>query len=201
MSVPFWIVNLSQQRLDAMEARWASALTQAQLANPWQQVRLDGQALPGLWSLRKVKRKITAQANKKSGSDGGSATLRGLVNPNFELRGQLFIPSHLDAWIKLVPSLDVTGKPDQRSQHNIEHPLCTLTGVRSVLVLELEYQAPEQGAPLGIALGLLGYGQKDGQTKKPKAKPVGTKDVPTVDIGRSAPAPSLRQVRPPEPAR
>ena len=202
MAVPFWVMNLSQARLNALEARWQSVLTQMQLANPWQQIRLDGTALPGLWMLRKVKRKIVAQQNKKSGADGGSATFRGLENPNFEAKGELYIPSHLSAWVSLVQQLDVTGNPSARTKHLIEHPLCTLTGVRAVLCLGFEYDLPEAGGPLRVTLEMLGVDQRDGATvaPKPKATPVGV--APTIPLNPgTGQTPKLPIIQDPVPAR
>ena len=206
MALPFWIPNLTQDRLDALERRWASPLTQAQLRNPWQRVLVDGAPLPGVWSLRKVGRKLRAQPNKKSGADGGPATIRGLENPNFKLYGELYIPSHLAAWVELVPKLDVVGDPAKRAQHLIEHPLCGLTGVRGILFLEVEYDLPEEGGPLKISLGLLGESTRDGATKTPQAKPTptaATASVPVIPIqGAQAPAQNLPQyVIPPGAAR
>lgn len=203
MAIPFWVINLSQWRLDAMEARWNSPLTQAQLANPWQQVRLDGSALLGLWNFKKVKRKLKAQANKKSGADGGSATIRGLVNPNFELDGELYIPSHLEGWIKVVQDLDVVGNPSAREQHTIEHPLASLSGVRNIIALDFEYVAPERGGPLKIVLGVLGVNARDGAAVTPKAKPVPTASTaPQVSIPAGQSAPDFgRFIREPNPGR
>ena len=206
MALPYWIPNLTQERLDALERRWASPLTQAQLRNPWQRVQVDGAPLPGVWWLRKVKRTLKAQQNKKSGADGGPATIRGLENPNFRLNGELYIPSHLAAWVELVPRLDMVGDPAKRGQHLIEHPLCTLTGVRAFIFLEVEYDLPEEGGPLKISLGLLGESVRDGATKTPTAKPTptaGSTSVPVIPIqGAQAPAQNLPQyVIPPGAAR
>lgn len=201
MAIPFWIVNLSQARLDAMEARWRSPLTQAQLANPWQQVRLDGKALPGLWFYRKVKRKLKAQANKKAGGDGGSATIRGLLNPDFQLRGELYIPSHFSAWIDVAQDLDVVGKPSDRDQHLIEHPMASLAGIRNIIVLGFEYDLPMNGGPLVVALDCLGVAARDGATKTPKAPPPTA--VPSVKLPSSGDARPITPfvIKPPGAAR
>lgn len=202
-SVDFWIANLSRdpRRLQALERRWSSPLTRAQLANPWQQVRLDGRALPGLWIFRKVKRQLKAQANKKAGADGGNATLRGLLNPNFQLDGQLYVPSHFSAWLEIVPTLDLFGDPKKREQHLIEHPLATLAGVRAVLALEIEYGLPLGGGPLTISLGVLGVNVRDGATKTPTAPP--PVPVPSVSLPTGGDARPITPfvVRPPGAAR
>lgn len=201
MAVDFWIANLSQDRLNALEARWSSPLTRAQLNNPWQAVKIDGVAVPGLCMLRKVKRKLKFQQNKASGSDGGTATIRGLENPQFDLEVLLFTPSHLSAWLKIAKSLDLFGNPSERSQHLIEHPLCQLSGVKAVIALEIEYRTPEAGGPLSIILGLLGYGEKAGATKLPAKKTVPTA-APSVPIEPQKSPQSLQQyIRPPGAAR
>lgn len=211
MAVPFWVVNLFRQREEAMEARWSSPLTQAQLANPWQRVVYDGAPLPGLWNLRKVKRKMVAQKKKKTGSDGGNANLRGLESAAFDLQGELYTPSHLDAWIKLVPSFNLvapTGQtpPDARSSKQIEHPICTLSGVRFVVAVGIEYTAPQEGGPLRINIDLLGTDERKGATKDPKKKPVKTTssaDTPRIELNAAGQAKqNLRQyVLPPRPER
>lgn len=202
MSIPFWIVNLSQARLDAMEARWRSSLTQTQLSNPWQQVLLDDKPLPGLWNFEEIERKLTAQANKKSGGDGGPATIRGLLNPDFRLTGELYVPSHFSAWIEVAKNLDVVGKPEDRKQHLIGHPLASLTGVRNVIVLSFRYRAPRGGGPLVVQLGCLGVSERPGATKRPAAPPPPS-PVPSVKLPSSGDARTIAPfvIRPPGAAR
>ena len=184
-SVPFWVRGIDRVIVDVegfrttvavlLNQRWNNKLTRAQLGNPWQRYLIDGQQLPGVWSMKKMKRKLQAQSNKKSGADGGSATIRGLVNTQFELEGELYTPDHLQQWLQVLSVIDVIAKDTRtRNQHLFEHPLATLCAVSSVLILELEYRVPEQGGPLGVTLGLLSTGGKDGQTKKPQKKPVPT---------------------------
>lgn len=201
MAIPFWIVNLSQARLDALEARWRSPLTQAQLANPWQQVKLDDTALPGLWTFEEVERKLKAQVNKAAGKDGGSGTIRGLLNPEFKLTGELYIPSHFEAWIKIAQDLDVVGKPSAREQHTVEHPLASLTGVRNVLVLSFRYRAPRGGGPLVVQLGCMGVSTRDGASKTPPPPP--PVPPPTVKIPSSGTARPISpyMIKPPGAAR
>lgn len=203
LTIPYWVINPSQQRLDAMEARWASKLTDRQLSNPWQQIRLGGKALPGVWRFERMKRRLTVQSNKKSGSDGGKPTIRGVVNPEFQLHGQLYIPSHFSEWIDIARRLEVAGDPEKRQQHLLEHPMASLGGVRAVLVIGLEYLAPERGGPLGVMLDLLGVSERDGATRKPKPPNVPTAKTPIVTVTPQGNAPSVSQyvIRPPDAGR
>lgn len=197
MALDYWIQNLSQDRLDALEARWSSALTQSQLANPWQQVVIQGTAVPGFCMLRGVKRELKFQQNKAAGNDGGSVTLRGLENPQFDLEIHLYTPNQLSSWLKLAKTLDLFGDPAKREVKQIEHPLCKLSGVKYVLAVKIEYKIPEAGGPLIILLGLVGYGEKPGATKRPKPKAVPTA-APTVPLDPPTSPPSIQQyVRPP----
>lgn len=193
MIVDFWIANLSAARIQALEARWASPLTQAQLANPWQTVLIDGQRIPGLCSLKKAGRKLRAKVNSKAGGDGGSATIRGLENPQFKLTTQLFTPSQFDAWLALVPELEIIGKGSRTDRKSISHPLAQLCGVRSVSFLEVEYEAPEAGGPLVVTLGLLGYGQEStGRSVSTTTKQAPAPAPSVVSLPQAPQAPSLR---------
>lgn len=199
MSLDFWIQNLSEKRLNALEARWASALTQSQLANPWQQVVIQGTRVPGVCMLRSVKRELKFQKNKAAGEDGETITLRGLENPQFELEIHIYTPSQLDSWLKMAKSLDLFGDPQKREVKQIEHPLCNLSGVKYVLAVKIEYRIPEAGGPLVVVLGLVGYGVRPGvsSTKRPKPKAVPTA-VPTVPLDPPTSPPAVQQfVRPP----
>jgi len=203
--VVYWIQSLSPARLAAMERRWSSALTQAQLANPWLRVAIqmgDGMVrMPGVCRLRKMKRKLRAQQNKKSGGDGGSATIRGLVNPEFELDIELYTKSHFDAWVAMVPSLDIVGKGGRTDKRFIDHPLTQLCGVTRVSFLEVDYTYPEAGGPLKVKLGLLGYGQEANKTTvTPKSKAVPSAPTQSLSDG-TAPSRVPELIKPPGPAR
>lgn len=185
MAVPFWIMNLSPQRLQALEARWQDPLTQAQLANPWQTVLIDGQRVPGVVTMEKIRRKLKAQANKKAGGDGGSATIRGLENPEFSMRVEVYTPSQFSALLRLIPQLDVIGKGSRAERKTITHPMAQMLGVRSVSFLSIEVEPPMAGGPMVVTLGMLGYGQSGAgsSTATTKAGPPPTPSVALPDGG------------------
>ena len=181
--VPFWILNLNKdpRRLAAMEARWASALTQTQLQNPFQQVKIDDVVMPGWWSLRTLERKIVVQRNRAQGADNGSISFRGSIAPDFELDAEFYTPSHWAAWINFVPKLDMTGDPRERKRHVIEHPFCTLVGVKHFCCLKFRYTLPDQGGPLRLKLGCVAADDpKDGASVTPKAQAL--PKIPTIDV-------------------
>lgn len=184
MAVPFWIMNLSPQRLQALEARWSDPLTQAQLANPWQTVLIDGTRVPGVVTMERIKRKLRAQKNTKGGGDGGSATIRGLENPEFSMRVEIYVPSQFSALLQLIPQLDVIGKGKRTDRKNITHPMAQMLGVRSVSFMSIEVDSPMAGGPMVVLLGMLGYGQQStGTTTTTKATPPPTPTVALPDGG------------------
>lgn len=213
-TVPYWVIGIDRQISDGaggtttiadlINSRWSSTLTDAQLnKNPWQRVLIDDQPLPGVWTVEKMKRKLSAQVNKKSGGDGGSATIRGLLNPQFTLKGELYTPDHLQQWLQVLSILDVIAKdPKTRSQHLFDHPLAKLCNISAVVILELEYSPPMRGGPLGVTLGVLGVSEQDGATVTPKSKPVPTAaPPPAIQLTSGARAPNLVEIVPPGAAR
>ena len=49
--------------------------------------------------------------SKPAGKDAGSSVvIRGLVNPTFEIEGELYTPEHLREWLNALDIMDVVRK-------------------------------------------------------------------------------------------
>lgn len=178
-SIPYWI-NDPQVR-GYINAGWQSQLTASQLRHPWQAVLIDGSPMPGLCNLRSIKRKLKVQKNKSSGNDGGSATIQGLLNPEFSLTQEIYTEAQYLAWLGFMAYIDIVGKPSKRERHLLEHPLARICRVGACVFLSFELDAPEMGGPLRCKYDLLGYGSlKQSGSVQPKTAPPNTITVAPV---------------------
>jgi hypothetical protein len=177
--IPFWINDPVVRGW--IEAGWSSQLTASQLRHPWQQVLVDGSPLPGFCNLRSIKRKLKVQQNKSSGNDGGSATIQGLLNPEFSLTQEIYTEKQYLAWLGFMQYIDIVGKPNKRERHLLQHPLAAICRVGACVFMSFELDAPEAGGPLRCKYELLGYGSlKPSGSVQPKVAPPNTISVAPV---------------------
>jgi len=169
-SIPYWINDPQVRAL--IDAGWQSQLTASQLRHPWQQVLVDGSPIPGLCNLKNIKRKLKMQQNKSSGNDGGSATIQGLLNPNFSLTQEIYTEAQYLQWLGFMQYIDIVGKPSKRERHLLEHPLARICRVGACVFMSFELDAPESGGPLRCKYELMGYGSlKPSGSVQPKVAP------------------------------
>lgn len=204
--IPYWVANLSDRRKNALESGWKSPLATLQLANPWQRWKIGAHVLPGVWECDRLGRTVVTDDKKLSGGDGGPVVIRGLKNPEFTIVGRIYTPSQFAEWLKIAAEIDPGIEKRSRDQHLIENPLCSLSGVRSVIIIGVDYKPPREGDGLRIELKLRGVSERANTSARPKTPTARAtkKSLPEVPFTRVAPvakAPNLRDIVPPGSAR
>lgn len=123
---------------------------------PWQQVRINGETLPGIATVTgDVGRKVdTAQA---PGNDGGTFTHLGYEPAEVEVKLVLATPEHLEAFTRLAPTIRPRKGEKSPKPVNVYHPALELLGIRSLFLMKIGI--PEPGSVKGTYEVKLGFAE------------------------------------------
>lgn len=153
----------------------------------WDKPSLGSFQLPGVVHLHTVKKQLRFQKNKSSGTDGGSALLQGLEQPEFLFELQIYTKADEIAWNGLVPVILPTQDPTLRPAFYVKHPTLARLQIYACIVYAVEETPPVGGGPLIANI----YCQsvipaKPGATKKLSSKDAKKPNsVATIDIGNT----------------
>lgn len=153
----------------------------------WDKPSLGNFQLPGVVHLKTVKKQLRYQKNKASGTDGGSALLQGLEQPEFVFELHLYTKTDEDAWNLIVPVILPTQDPTLRPAFYVKHPTLARFQIYACIVHAVEESPPVGGGPVIANI----YCQSVIPAKPNATKKLSSKDakkpaaVGTIDIGNT----------------